>query len=187
MAIIAKNISILENEDIIAKGINLEKIIANDIVVWEKISITNAPPFDNWFFLSVDVGTRQISETEISGTWHTASIYDYVINSDGTIGIYFNLFEGGTADLLCCSPVFNPSKYTRFSVNGSGFYNEMDVYNVVRYSNDENSWTNWIITNYTGNTFNHSYKYAQCGVYVIASSDEDDMGFGYNLNGISFS
>ncbi len=204
MAIIVNGTSIPTDGDyIIVNGVNITKVIANGVVVWEKetgISAKPAPPFiaedwkaittidDTWWNM---VYNEVLGRTEmVGGTWGTDYQTQAVDVTENVISGYINLPRNGSSYnmiVYCCS-AFSTDNYNIFNIGiEHGFSDADNDFCVIRYSNDKTNWTNWFI----GNTIDHLYKYAQIGYYAEYSSDDDDpfeqQGFTFGINSVSFS
>lgn len=191
MAIVVNNnITIPTNGDYAdANGTKVTEVVANGITVWKKVTAIvakNAPPFNGWGSLSSG-GAAYVSNGQlVGGTWGYDGYWESATISSNEINIYIHIFAGQAGDLLVYSPMFSTSEYNRFSVYATNYYEDVDEEcRVIRYSNDGETWTNWMI----GNTVSHSYKYAQAGYWAKASQDWDgeDTGYGVIIHNVTFS
>ena len=186
MAIVVKNITIpTDSNFVIAKGINIDKVVAKGVTVWEKNiikTVNNAPPF-------AGVGWQLYS---ISGNWWfpdgilegTPFLYSQDEIKQNEISVYFHLIGEDKECRIICSPLFNTSKYTGVNFSYTTWFNDPNVDYIVRHSNDGNNWTRWRL----GRTFDKAYTYAQAGLFIDAGQDEDegDCGYGCTVTGAAF-
>lgn len=196
MAIVAKNVIIPTSEDsAIVKGLDVDKIVANGVVVWEKVVTKNAPPFlsagwrtlrskhwvavgydssngiTSYHIVSEDDDTRYIGENEISAFYW----------SDSTQLGYLFLYP----------TIISTSAYSEISTSvevqcdddtseGRAWF---QAFVVSRFSDNKSDWTYW-----TGrSTPDRAYKYAQVGYFYGGNSDSAvSMWFSCKISSFTF-